>query len=112
MRITVFERTVKAQNGSTFPVYSTKLVNRVTGEEIYPRVRFQKVAGIPDAFPCIIDVEKGDANLAKRTWEAKGKSGINYTLWVKAWKDSGEEYVDHSLDAFGDELDDGETPFD
>lgn len=100
MRITVFEKTAKAKNGSTFKVYVSKLVKK-DGSELYVSVRFHNDLRKPSEFPAIIEVPKEKANLQHKEYtRSDGGIGDRYTLWLNGYQETGEKYVDHSLDDF------------
>lgn len=103
MKITVFCSQKHTKEGKGFLVYSTKLVNVKSGEEVYANVKF---VGDPNPIkkedcPCILTFDKKDGNMSKRRFTTKdGKEGENLILWLKNFTVSDEQYVDHSLDDF------------
>lgn len=101
MELTVFaSRKHTSDGGKPFTVYSTKLVNRTTNTEDYVQVRFVGTMELKNC-PCIIKVEKRDANISKRTWIDKdGVTRETLVLWIKNYTLSDKEYIDHSLDNY------------
>lgn len=100
MKIIVFSKKISKHDGSKFTGYVTKL-HKKDGSEIYCRVRFHEGCSTPRECPAIIDVNKDNANLIKRTYENdEGKAYDIYTLWITDWSPTEEKYVDHSLDDF------------
>lgn len=100
MKITVFEKQRKAKNGNAFKVYVTNLIKK-DGSKLYVTVRFKDGVKKPTEFPVIINVPKEKANLSEREFtRSDGGTGVNYTLWVNGYEETGEKYVDHSLDDF------------
>lgn len=101
MKLTIFAKNMKSAEGRPFKVYLTRLTNKNTGEEISVRLHLKE--GLPQLPECpvIIQVEKKDANLAKRSIaDDTGELHTYYTLWVNKYSVSDEEYVDHSLDDY------------
>lgn len=102
MKLTIFSKSMKSKEDRKFKVYLTRL-KRKDGEEVPVRVSWADGVVIPASFPCIILVDKKDANLSQKSYrDADGNLGTSYTLWVNDYSPSGEEYVDHSLDDFAD----------
>lgn len=102
MKLTVFSKTMKSKEDRKFKVYLTRL-RKKDGEEVPVRVSWAEGVVIPATFPCVILVDKKDANLSTKSYkDSEGNQGVSYTLWVNDYKPSGEEYVDHSLDDFED----------
>lgn len=102
MRITVFKKNRQTHDGRKFVVYVSKLKKK-DGTEQYVSVKFdQNDNPDPAKCPVVIDVNKETANLSKRTTvdAVTGEARENFTLWVKEWKESGEKWVDHSLDDY------------
>lgn len=110
MELNVFCKKGKSHDGRTFNIYLTTLKKK-TGEELKATIKFRESAGQPDAkdCPCVIKVEKVDANLTVRPIfdtetqeylvDENGTLKESRTLWVTKWKMVGP-YIDHSLDDF------------
>lgn len=102
MKLTIFSKSMKSKEDRKFKVYLTRLRNK-NGEEVSVRVAWAEGVVIPAQFPCIILVDKKDANLSTRTYKSEdGSTGTSHTLWVNAYTPTTEEYVDHSLDEYED----------
>lgn len=102
MKLTIFSKSMKSKEDRKFKVYLTRL-KRKDGEEVPVRVSWAESVVIPSSFPCIIEVEKKNANLSQKKYkDLEGNEGVSYTLWVNEYTLSKEEYVDHSLDDFED----------
>ena len=102
MKITVFAKTMKTKEGKSFKIYLSRLVKK-TGEEVPVRVQFTEGTPLPTVYPVIIEVPKSGAQLSPRKYLDKdGVESESYTLWVREYMPTGEEYVDHSLDDFED----------
>lgn len=102
MKITVFAKRRTTKEGKKFYTYLSKLTKK-DGTEITASVRFNEGESPKTEFcPMIIEVDKTKCNLSTRkiTNEETGEIRTNYTLWVKDWKKSDEEWVDHSMDDF------------
>lgn len=100
MKVTVFAKRIRKQDGSSFTGYVSQLT-RTDGTRQYVRVRFNQGVQLPAEFPAVIEIEKKNANLAKKTiTNHDGTTYDRFTLWIAAYKPSGEKYVDHSLDDF------------
>lgn len=105
-RITVFQKTGKKKDGTTFKKYVTTLTKK-DGSKIYADVKFpndvlsdyQADNGTVVKFPCIIVF---DGNMTTRKSKVDKGDGtereyINNYIWVKEIK-SIEPYVDTSFD--------------
>ena len=73
------------------------------GTELPVSVKFRDECGNPKNVPCVITIDKKDANLSKDKYIVTDEEGIEIektkdVLWISAFKES--EYVDHSLDDF------------
>lgn len=102
MKVTVFQRTATSKDGKKFNAYCAKL-NRKDGGEQYVTVKFRQSVKLPSEFPAIIEVPKDAANLARKEYTANeetGEVGYRYTLWIEKYTETGEKFVDHSLDDF------------
>lgn len=104
MRITVFTKTGKKHDGTTFKKYVTTLT-RNNGEKVYADVKFpnnvledyQADRGHIVTFPAVLTFK---GNLTERhTKTDDGKEYTNHYLWVKEIVND-EPYVDTSLDDF------------
>lgn len=103
MKLTVFSKNMKTKDSRPFRIYLSRLTRKDTGEEVSVRVQWSEGVPIPSTFPVIIEVKKEHAQLAKKKYEDKdGVLQEGYTLWVREYTPTGEEYVDHSLDDFED----------
>ena len=100
MKVTVFAKRIRKQDGSNFTGYVSQLTH-MDGTKQYVRVRFNQGVQLPAEFPAVIEVEKQHANLSKKVvTNQDGSTYARYTFWIAAWKPTGEKYVDHSLDDF------------
>ena len=107
MILNIFSKAIAGDKG-VFYNYFTKLTDK-EGNELSCKVKFRQECGAPkgDSCPRVIEVDKHDANLVKKTItyipknETEEKEVEERTLWVSSWKDKGE-YIDHSLDDFVD----------
>lgn len=103
MKLTVFRRNAHTKEGKLFTVFVSQLTKK-DGTTQYVTVKTGKSCPALDETktPYIIEVAKEDAHLSRRKYiSAKtGEEAYSYTLWVNAYKESTEKYVDHSLDEF------------
>ncbi len=104
MKITIFGKKRKTEDGKTFTTYSTKLKKK-DGTEQYASVKFIEDSNRPkyDDLPLNIIIPKEGSSLGKRRWESEDgeKSGFNYTLFIEEWEvDFENPFVDHSLDDY------------
>lgn len=103
MEIAIFAKKRKTRDGKAFYGYLTSLTRKSTGEALTVAVKFRDDAGSPrpDECPCNIIINKGDCNMATRSFvrEDTGEAAVGYTLWVNKWS-KGAAYVDHSMDDF------------
>lgn len=105
MKITVFSRRAKTNDGRTFSVFVSSL-NKNDGTSQYVTVRYsgkdKNKDFDPAKCPYIIEFKKEDANLSSKSFEDKktGEKRKNFTLWIKDYTVSEEKFVDHSLDDF------------
>lgn len=103
MKFAIFAKKRTTKEGKQFISYIGKLKMK-SGEEVTATIRFAE--GIekpnPAACPMIIEVEKENSNMSTRTYTDAdtGEKKTGYTLWAGGWKDTGEVFVDHSLDDF------------
>lgn len=105
MIFTVFRKKVTPKNGNKpFNKYVTTLTDK-DGEKTYCDVMFDETISKPSEFPCVVEVEKKNANLSTKTRDytdektGETKTYTRNTLWIKAIKNV-SEYVDTSLDNF------------
>lgn len=102
MKITLFAKTAHTKEGKSFIRFIGRLTNK-EGKEISMTVRTPSKVPQFDETKCpyIIEFNKQDANLQPHKYTDKdGNEKTSYTLWLKAYKESEEQYVDHSLDDF------------
>ena len=102
MKITLFAKTAHSKDGKAFIRYITSMKDK-DGNVISMTVRTPSdVPGfVQSKCPYIVEFNKEDANLQERRYTDKnGNEKISYTLWLKAYKESADKYVDHSLDNF------------
>ena len=105
MKITVFSRKAKTNDGRVFNVFVSSL-NKNDGTSQYVTVRYSGKDKNKEfdstKCPYIIEFKKEDANLSSKSFEDKktGEKRKNFTLWIKDYNISDEVYVDHSLDDF------------
>ena len=102
MKITLFAKTAHSKDGKAFIRYITSMKDK-DGKEISMSVRTPSdvPAFVQSKCPYIVEFNKEDANLqARRCTDKNGNEKISYTLWLKAYKESADKYVDHSLDNF------------
>lgn len=104
MTITLFRKKVTPKNGNKpFNKYITTLTNK-QGENVYCDVRFNDGVDLPKEFPCIIEIDKKNANMSIKNntvtdEQGEEKTYIRHTLWINAIKKV-SPYIDHSLDDF------------
>lgn len=104
MQISIFAKKRTTKEGKTFYQFLTTLEKK-DGTTETMRVAFRDIEGNmppkPDSCPRNIVIEKDDANISttKYTDNATGEIKNRKTLWVSKWE-SGEPYVDHSLDEY------------
>lgn len=101
MIITVFSKSATSKEGKKYSIYLGRLVNKTTGEEVPVRIKFRESCGTPKDFPCVIVVDKQNANMVRTSYvvEETGEERVSRVLWVSRWSDGGT-YVDHSLDDY------------
>lgn len=103
MKITVFAKKIKTNEGRTFTKYVTTLTKK-DGTKVYTQVHFDEGIQIPN-MPCILIIDKHDANFStKKTIGVDRKTGeekeyVNNNLWINVISDV-EPYIDTSLDDF------------
>ena len=102
MKITLFAKTAHSKDGKAFIRYITSMKDK-NGKVISMAVRTPSdiPAFVQSKCPYIVEFNREDANLqARRYTDKNGNEKISYTLWLKAYKESDEKNVDHSLDNF------------
>lgn len=102
MEITIFAKKRTTRDGKTFYTYLSTLTSKSTGETFPVQVKFRESAGkLPDPHtcPCVIHVDKENANLSTKKYEVDGETQERKELWVSAFEDVGA-WVDTSLDDF------------
>ena len=113
MQLNIFCKKGKSNDGRTFPIYLSTLTKK-DGTKVGVNVKFRDDAGAPDPkeCPCVIEVEKTDANLVIKPiivedddgekgylTDENGEIKQRRTLWVSAWAMVGP-YVDTSLEEY------------
>lgn len=104
MKVTLFRKQGTTKDGRKFNIFVTTL-NRKDGTKQYATVKYsggdETKQFNPNKCPYIINVDKKHANIGITHWtDRNGEVREDYTLWVKDYTVSDEEYVDHSLDDF------------
>lgn len=105
MKITVFSKTGKKHDGTTFKKYVTTVTKKSTGEKVYCDVKFpddvlnkyQMETGNVVTFPVEMDFN-GNMTERHNTYN-DGKEYTNHYIWVKEILNV-EPYIDTSLDDF------------
>lgn len=102
MEITVFASKRTTKEGKPYSVFTSRLLNKRTGETFGVRVKFRD--GSPmlrgDQCPCNIILQPGDSSLSPKKYEKDGVERTSYTLWLSGWRMSPNAFVDHSMDDF------------
>lgn len=96
--VNVFKKDRVTKEGKQFSAYITRITNKATGEEVGASLKFEDGVAVPKEFPVRIDVMNGSVSTRKFTDEKTGEEKTGYTVWVRDWKKSEEEYEDKSLD--------------
>lgn len=102
MKATIFAKKRNTESGKVFFNFITTLRCK-DGEDITASVKFRDECGQPKPETCPLNIEfdKKHANLAPRKYfDEEGNEKTAWTLWISAWKNSDDVYVDHSLDDF------------
>lgn len=103
MKVTVFAKNRKTQDGRRFVSYIGKLAKK-DGSEVTASIKFRDECGFPkpEECPMIIEFTKDKANMSEKkfTDSKTGEDRTGFELWISEWEKSAEEYVDHSLDEF------------
>ena len=97
LTLNVFKKERATKEGRKFNAYLTRITNKATGEEISAGLKFEENVDVPKEFPVRIDVTNGSVSTRKFVDEKTNEEKIGYTVWVREWKKSDEEYVDNSL---------------
>ena len=102
MQLTIFAKKRKTKDGRTFTAYVTKLT-KTDGTTVTAGVKFREDCGAPKSenCPCVIEINKREANLSTSTYvrEDTGEIAKSHTLCVSAWEMVGP-WVDTSLDDY------------
>ena len=103
MKVTVFAKNRKTQDGRRFVSYIGKLAKK-DGTEVTASIKFREDCGAPKVEDCpmIIEFAKENANMSERKYtdSKTGEERTGFELWVSEWIVSPEKYEDHSLDEF------------
>lgn len=114
MKIALFAKKCKTNDGETFYKYLGTLHKKSTDEEVTVEVKFREEAGAPSGEECPIYIEfkREDANLSERKYTVpaeidsdtgevvhEAETRTARRLWISKYVYAGE-YVDHSLDDF------------
>lgn len=97
LTLNVFKKVRTTKEGKAFPAYITRITNKETGETVASSLKFEEDVDVPKEFPIRIDVISGSVSTRKFTDEKTNEEKVGYTVWVREWKKSDEEYVDESL---------------
>lgn len=102
MTFNLFGKKCTTDDEKTFFNYFATIVKK-DGTEFPVKVKFRKDCGNPKNLPCVITINKKDANLSKETYTVVDNDGTEHVqfkdvLWISAFKE--DKYVDHSLDDF------------
>ncbi len=105
MKVTIFAKKRTMEKDGKVKIFYNFLttMRRKDGEDITATVKFRDECGEPKPETCPINIEfdKKNANLAPRKYvNEEGEEKTAWTLWLSAWKNSDDVYVDHSLDDF------------
>ena len=94
----VFKKDKTSKDGKKFKSYLTRITNKETKEEVSARVKFEEGCDAPKEFPIRIDVLNGSVSSKPYQDPTTMEKRNSYTLWVRDWKKSEEDYEDKSLD--------------
>ena len=94
----VFKKDKTSKDGKKFKSYLTRITNKETKEEVSARVKFEEGCDAPKEFPIRIDVLNGSVSSKPYQDPTTMEKRNGYTLWVRDWKKSEEDYEDKSLD--------------
>ena len=104
MKYTVFAKRRQTPETTFFNFLTT--LTRKDGTEVTAQVKFRDECGKPkpEKCPLILESPKEALNMTKRRYvnSSTGEERTAFTMWVSEWKDTGEQYVDHSMDDFED----------
>lgn len=96
LTLNVFKKERTTKEGKKFPGYLTRITNKESGEMVSASLKFEDGVDVPKTFPIRIDVIEG--SVSNRTFTDKnGEEKTGYTVWVRNWKKSDDEFVDNSL---------------
>lgn len=98
LTIDVFKKERMTKEGRKFNAYLTKIKNKATGETVNAGVKFEDKVDPPKDCPIRIDVTEGSVSTKKYEDTKTGESKLSYTVWVKSWEKSTDEFVDNSMD--------------
>lgn len=104
MQISIFAKKRTTKEGKTFYQFLTTLEKK-DGTTETMRVAFRDIEGnaVPKADSCprniIVDKDNANVSTTRYTDNETGELKFRKTLWVSKWE-SGEPYVDHSLDEY------------
>lgn len=98
LTLNVFKKERTTKEGKKFNAYLTRITNKETGEEISASLKFEDGVSVPKDYPVRIDVINGSVSKRKYTDEKTNEEKVGFTVWVRDWKPSDEEYVDNSMD--------------
>lgn len=106
MKVTIFAQKKKSKDNMEFYTYLATLTKK-DGSEDKLEAKFRKECGAPDPKKCplIIEVDKDKANISE-TKEAytnevgEEKEVIRRRLWISAYTESEEKFVDSSLEDY------------
>lgn len=98
--LTIFAKKRNTKEGREWVSYLTQLKKK-DGTTQTMTVKFKDDEPDLDMCPLNIDVEKSDMNISQKKYETEdGSEAVGYTLWVKNWSESAEQWLDTSLDDF------------
>lgn len=97
LTLNVFKKERATKEGRKFTAYITRITNKETGETVSAGLKFEENVDVPKEFPVRIDVINGSVSTRKFVDEKTNEEKIGYTVWVRDWKKSDEDYVDNSL---------------
>lgn len=102
MKLNVFAKKRTRKDGKVFYNYLSTITKK-DGTEESVQLKFREDAGQPNPKECprVIQVNKENANLVKKTVIIDEKEIEQRTLWISKYNDLGD-YVDTSLDEYED----------
>lgn len=106
MKITIFAQKKKTKEGREFFTYLATLTKK-DGSEDKVEAKFREECGAPDPKKCplIIEVDKSDANISEKKEKYTDEVGAEQEvtrrrLWISAYSESEEKFIDSSLDDY------------